>query len=66
MVPRPWAVDHLDSLLAHVRAGGRWRKAALFVDNAGPDVVLGMLPFARVLLKLGAEVGAWALQDAVQ
>jgi hypothetical protein len=33
-----------------------WRKAALFVDNAGPDVVLGMLPLARLLVKMGAEV----------
>ncbi|GFR47487.1 hypothetical protein Agub_g9216, partial [Astrephomene gubernaculifera] len=33
-----------------------WRKAALFVDNAGPDVVLGMLPLARVLLGAGVQV----------
>lgn len=37
-------------------AGPRWRQAALFVDNAGPDVVLGMLPLARVLLKAGTKV----------
>lgn len=29
----------------------------MFVDNAGADVVLGMLPFARELLRMGAEVG---------
>lgn len=29
----------------------------MFVDNAGPDVVLGMLPFARELLKQGTKVG---------
>lgn len=28
----------------------------MFVDNAGADVVLGMLPFARELLRMGAEV----------
>lgn len=27
-----------------------------FVDNAGADVVLGMLPFAREMLRLGCEV----------
>lgn len=28
----------------------------MFVDNAGADVVLGMLPFARELLRMGADV----------
>ncbi|KAG2500599.1 hypothetical protein HYH03_001367 [Edaphochlamys debaryana] len=56
LLPRPWAVDTLDALLADVEAGRRWRQAALFVDNAGPDIVLGMLPLARVLLGLGTKV----------
>ena len=30
----------------------------MFVDNAGADVVLGMLPLAREMLRLGAEVSA--------
>ncbi len=41
------------------RAGaavGPWLRAVLFVDNAGADVVLGMLPLARELLLKGAEV----------
>lgn len=29
----------------------------MFVDNAGPDAVLGMLPLARELIKLGTQVG---------
>jgi hypothetical protein len=28
----------------------------MFVDNAGADIVLGMLPFARELLRAGCEV----------
>jgi hypothetical protein len=28
----------------------------MFVDNAGADIVLGMLPFAREFLRLGCEV----------
>lgn len=32
------------------------RRALLFVDNAGADVVLGMLPLARELLRRGTEV----------
>ncbi|KAG2436611.1 hypothetical protein HYH02_011546 [Chlamydomonas schloesseri] len=86
LLPRPWAVDDYDQVLALVAAAERragasssvshpassaapapaftplahgpllWRKAALFVDNAGPDVVLGMMPLARLLVKMGAEV----------
>ena len=33
-----------------------WKKCVLFVDNAGADVVLGMLPLCRELLRGGAEV----------
>lgn len=43
-------------------AQGPYRKAILFVDNAGSDIVLGMLPLARELLKQGTRVrggGCW-------
>ena len=33
-----------------------WRRVIIFVDNAGADVVLGILPLARELLQMGAEV----------
>ena len=33
-----------------------FRRVMIFVDNAGADVVLGMLPFARELLRLRCEV----------
>ena len=33
------------------------KRALLFVDNSGADVVLGMLPLARELLRRGTEVG---------
>ncbi len=56
--PRPWRFDALDAWLA--RRGPSHalphRAAVLFVDNAGPDVTLGMLPFARELLKRGTCV----------
>ncbi|OVA20728.1 protein of unknown function DUF89 [Macleaya cordata] len=32
------------------------RRALLFVDNSGADIVLGMLPLARELLRRGTEV----------
>ena len=69
---RPWCVDHLDAFrdawLASattettrdtkdvVSFPSPWKKCVLFVDNAGADVVLGMLPLCRELLRGGAEV----------
>ncbi|GIL89535.1 hypothetical protein Vretimale_1901 [Volvox reticuliferus] len=46
--------------MATVSVSGRrrppYRRVMMFVDNSGADVVLGMLPFARELLRLGCEV----------
>lgn len=57
--PRPWFDDDLDAwlerLAAHA-AGRRIRSAVVFVDNAGPDILLGMLPLARDLLQRGIDV----------
>lgn len=52
--PRPWLVDDLDALAGRLER--RIDHALLFVDNAGSDVVLGMLPFARELLRRGTRV----------
>ncbi|CAL8471142.1 g10684 [Coccomyxa elongata] len=67
---RPWRVDTFDAL-AHKWLGASspdslsepaavprspFRRVIMFVDNAGADVVLGMIPFARELLRMGAEV----------
>ncbi|MEX0655151.1 MAG: ARMT1-like domain-containing protein [Phycisphaeraceae bacterium] len=54
--PRPWLFDSLDAWRNRLHAGDPHRTALLFVDNAGPDVVLGMLPFARYLLQRGTNV----------
>ncbi|MFG0273540.1 MAG: ARMT1-like domain-containing protein [Phycisphaerales bacterium] len=48
--PRPWFYDDVEA------AGFGARKAVVFVDNAGGDVTLGMLPLARELLRAGAAV----------
>lgn len=37
-------------------SGPAHRKAIVFVDNAGSDIILGMLPFVRELLKRGTQV----------
>jgi type II pantothenate kinase len=49
---RPWLVDDADAWLAGFERG--WRCPLVFIDNAGPDAVLGMLPLVRELLR-GAE-----------
>ena len=53
--PRPWRFDALDDWLERMQ-GPPYRAAILFVDNAGPDVVLGMIPLARELLRQGTAV----------
>ena len=58
--PRPWLVDDFDALADLLPlAGGDpspWSKAILFVDNAGADFVLGVLPLARQLASHGMHV----------
>lgn len=54
--PRPWLFDDLDAWLCQVRSKPSYRCAVLFVDNAGCDIVLGMIPFARDLLARGTGV----------
>ncbi|KAI3766763.1 hypothetical protein L2E82_16834 [Cichorium intybus] len=57
---RPWRVDDFDAFQERMGFGDtkppRHKRALLFVDNAGADVVLGMLPLARELLCRGTEV----------
>nr|DAD46501.1 TPA_asm: hypothetical protein HUJ06_016438 [Nelumbo nucifera] len=55
IVPRPWVIDDLDTLkLKWSRKP--WKKAVIFVDNSGADIILGILPFARELLRRGTQV----------
>ena len=56
--PRPWFEDDFDAFAARVLSspGGGWCKAVILVDNAGSDFVLGVLPFARELIKGGVRV----------
>ncbi|KAK9798561.1 hypothetical protein WJX73_006487 [Symbiochloris irregularis] len=55
LLPRPWTRDDIDHIIH------RWQeqphsKALIFVDNAGSDIILGILPLARELIKLGTSV----------
>lgn len=58
---RPWRVDDFDLFKERMLGSGEkkpppHKRALLFVDNSGADIVLGMLPLARELLRRGTEV----------
>ncbi|KAL8154482.1 damage-control phosphatase At2g17340-like [Apium graveolens] len=55
LVPRPWVIDDLDKFIVNW-CKKSWKKAVIFVDNSGADVILGILPFARELLRRGTQV----------
>ncbi|PKI75802.1 hypothetical protein CRG98_003845 [Punica granatum] len=55
LLPRPWVIDDLDTFkLRWVKKS--WKKAIIFVDNSGADIILGIMPFARELLRRGTQV----------
>ncbi|KAI3673513.1 hypothetical protein L6452_39635 [Arctium lappa] len=57
---RPWRVDDFDVFKEWMGFGGqkpqRHKRALLFVDNSGADIILGMIPLAREFLRRGTEV----------
>ncbi|KAK6920703.1 Damage-control phosphatase ARMT1-like, metal-binding domain [Dillenia turbinata] len=59
---RPWRVDDFNMFKERMLGSGEnknpspHKRALLFVDNSGADIVLGMLPLARELLRRGTEV----------
>ncbi|KAL5562312.1 hypothetical protein UlMin_032059 [Ulmus minor] len=55
LVPRPWVIDDLDAFKLKW-SKKPWKKAVIFVDNSGADIILGILPFARELLRRGTQV----------
>jgi len=52
---RPWFIDNLDLWIKTLNARS-FKSAVIFVDNAGVDFVLGILPFTRELLLMGTKV----------
>lgn len=55
IAPRPWLIDDYDRLLARL-TGPPYQKAVFFVDNAGSDFMLGVLPMIRWLAGRGTRV----------
>ncbi|KAJ3213487.1 hypothetical protein HDU67_002821 [Dinochytrium kinnereticum] len=54
-VRHPQKFDHLDTLKNKFKKKA-YKKAIIFVDNSGADVVLGIIPFARYLISRGCTV----------
>lgn len=52
---RPWLIDNLDAWIDRLRGDAHYC-AAVFVDNCGIDLVLGIFPFVRELIKRGTKV----------
>lgn len=55
LVPQPWVIDDLEAFKLKWSKKS-WRKAVIFVDNSGADIILGILTFARELLRRGTQV----------
>lgn len=56
LAPRPWLIDGLDRWVRRIVGRASYGRALVFVDNAGCDIVLGMVPFVRDLLLRGIDV----------
>uniref|UniRef100_A0A0A9YJQ4 4'-phosphopantetheine phosphatase n=3 Tax=Lygus hesperus TaxID=30085 RepID=A0A0A9YJQ4_LYGHE len=52
---RPWVIDDLDVWIERLQCPPH-QQAAIFIDNSGVDIILGILPFARFLLSRGTKV----------
>ncbi|ESO10934.1 hypothetical protein HELRODRAFT_109215 [Helobdella robusta] len=53
---RPWLIDNFDSWMLRVEKGVPYKCVVIFVDNSGLDIILGIFPFSRALLKMGSKV----------
>lgn len=70
LAPRPWLVDGLDAWKQKITSAKPYNAAVVFVDNAGCDVIMGMIPFVRDLLQRQIKVvltsNSWpALNDII-
>ncbi|RPI63156.1 MAG: DUF89 family protein [Planctomycetaceae bacterium] len=56
--PRPWLIDDFDTLLKDLPSTPpvKWAKAVVFIDNAGSDFILGIMPLVRELALSGTKI----------
>jgi uncharacterized protein with ATP-grasp and redox domains len=52
---RPWRIDDADALIRRFKEQP-YRQVLIFVDNAGTDIILGVVPLARELARRGMRV----------
>ncbi|XP_022910990.1 4'-phosphopantetheine phosphatase [Onthophagus taurus] len=52
---RPWFIDDLDEWIETLQKKS-YKKVVIFVDNAGVDFVLGVIPLAREFIKRDTDV----------
>ena len=60
---RPWLVDDLNEFSDRLLRGHRHAKALFFLDNAGSDAILGVIPLVRWLAKRGTQVHLLANEE---
>ncbi len=56
--PRPWLYDDYDRLSEQLAPAPPtpWEKAVVFIDNAGSDFVLGVMPLVREMALCGTRI----------
>jgi type II pantothenate kinase len=53
---KPWLYDHFDAFAKRALRKPGYKKVILFIDNAGSDCILGVLPLTRWLANRGTTV----------
>ncbi|KAL3848608.1 hypothetical protein ACJMK2_019457 [Sinanodonta woodiana] len=52
---RPWLIDDFEKWKLRLSEGPTHRCAVIFCDNSGADIILGVFPMARELLRRGSK-----------
>ena len=60
---RPWLVDDFTQFSSRLLYGQKYKKALFFLDNAGSDAILGVIPLARWLAGRGIQVHLLANEE---
>ncbi|CAG8478211.1 6864_t:CDS:10 [Funneliformis mosseae] len=57
-VTRPDHLNNTRSFIERITSKDKppFKKAVIFVDNSGADIILGIIPFARFLISLGMDI----------
>jgi len=53
---RPWFIDDVDEVRCRIASNAQWKQVLFFVDNAGSDIVLGVVPLVREMARAGIRI----------